>query len=283
MGPQWTVAQQKITSIASIQLCTGFFPTPGQSLIQECAPTLSFNLTRLQDEKRGRFSDVTDSDYLPMGDVLFQPADSELHSKGAGGEQNFIRVIFHPAALEEAINLAPDYSAPSMQRRLMHVRSPAVEQGMRRVFSELTAPGMASDFLLDAYAAMLSVELTRYFAEAGPADARPIGGLAPWQVRRITERVRDETLAPPTVVELSGLVRLSPRHLARAYRTSTGETISDAVEAARQVRAERLILQGERPLKDIARLLGFASASSFSTAFRRRAGCSPQEFARRKP
>jgi AraC-like DNA-binding protein len=55
------------------------------------------------------------------------------------------------------------------------------------------------------------------------------------------------------------------------------------VADARQERAERLVAQGDHSLGEIAQILGFASVSSFSTAFSRRAGCSPRAFARRKP
>ena len=285
MAEGWNIALQARTPRATLELCRHTWPSPNRILLREEEPTLSFNLTGSSQgksgAKSGRYRESDGPAFFPMGDMMFQPAGTELDSYGEGGEQRFLRVSFHPQAFAEGLELATDHTDPEIQRRLLKVDAPSVLMLVRRTLSEMRAPGMASSFLLDGLTTMMAVELMRYLAGRSVADQPAHGGLAPWLVRRIEERIHDDAAMPPTVDELARLVRLSSRHLARAYRASKDCTLSETIEVARQARAERMVLDNALALKEIAHRLRFASPSSFSTAFRRRAGCSPQEFARR--
>ena len=48
------------------------------------------------------------------------------------------------------------------------------------------------------------------------------GGLAPWQVRRTTEYLRDNLARDVTLSELAAVAKLSPFHFARAFKASLG-------------------------------------------------------------
>jgi len=281
MISEWSVIRRAETPRALIELCHGTWPTPNELVRREDRPTLSLDMNNAPQAKFGCYRDVPRADFLPMGALIFQPAGTRLHSRGSGGTQSFLRIGFRSDAFEDAGALTPDHHDPAVQRRLMHVEPPAMLAFARQIVAELRTPDMGSDFLLDSLATMLAADLGRYLSGAR-GEARPrTGGLAPWQLRRIAERIGDEGAPPPGIAELASLLRISPRHLARAYRASTGGTLSEAVGLARQRRAERMLRAGGRPMADVAAALGFASASSFSTAFRRRAGCSPQQFVRR--
>ena len=64
----------------------------------------------------------------------------------------------------------------------------------------------------------------------------------------------------------------------RAFRQSTGQTITAYAEAARLRHATRLLSDTDLPLGDIARQLGFAAPSAFSRWFRQHRGLSPREW-----
>jgi len=276
----WNIAAHADTPSAAIDLCRIRWPTPFELTLAEDRPTVSLNLSPPHGRKEGRYRDVGQSRFLPLGDILFQPADTRLQTRGLGGDQTFLRISFNRAG-EEAPDLAIDPGDPLVQRALLDVRQPEVAGALRRIATELSQPGMASDFLLDGLTTLLAVDLARSIGKFAEEDQFAKGGLAGWQLNRVRERIAEAGMQPPTVSELASLVRLSPRHLSRAWRASTGTTLSEAVEDMRQARAEAMIRAGDRQLKEIAYLLGFSSPSSFSTAFRRRTGMSPQEFARR--
>lgn len=279
MNLDWNIAAHADTPSAAIDLCRIQWPTPFELTLAEERSTLSLNLSPPHGRKEGRYRDVGQTRFLPLGDILFQPAQTRLHTRGLGGDQTFLRISF--AEGEPGL---PDFDIdpgdPQVQRAMLNVRQPEIVGSIRRIAAELARPGMASDFLLDGLTTLLAVDLARGVARLAEEDQVAKGGLAGWQLNRVRERIVETGMQPPTVSELAALVRLSPRHLSRAWRASTGNTLSEAVEDARQARAEALIRAGDLQLKEIAYLLGFASPSSFSTAFRRRTGLSPQEFAR---
>lgn len=280
MDQDWNIAAHADTPSAAIDLCRIRWPTPFEVTLAEARSTLSLNLSPPHGRKEGRYRDVGQSRFLPLGDILFQPAQTRLHTRGLGGDQTFLRISF--ADGEHGLpHLDIDPGDPQVQRALLDVRQPEIIGSIRRIATELSQPGMASAFLLDGLTTLLAVDLARGVGRLAEEDLIAKGGLAGWQLNRVRERISETGMKPPTVSELAGLVRLSPRHLSRAWRASTGSTLSEAVETARQARAEAMIRAGDLQLKEVAYLLGFASPSSFSTAFRRRTGQSPQEFARR--
>jgi AraC family transcriptional regulator len=130
--------------------------------------------------------------------------------------------------------------------------------------------------LVELMVAQLAIELGRYWTAVENENAS--GGLAPWRVRLIDERLREAE--PPTLAERAALCKLSVRQLTRAYRTSFQRSIGEHVAHTRLERAKRL-LAGDQSVKAIALTLGFASPSSFIVAFRRTLGETPQQYRRR--
>jgi AraC family transcriptional regulator len=146
-----------------------------------------------------------------------------------------------------------------------------------RLAQEVRHPGFASEVLVELICAQIAIELGRYCAAVieGPMT----GGLAPWRLRVIDERLR-EVRAAPTLAELAELCRLSVRQLTRGFRASRGCSIGDHVAHCRLEQAKRL-LAGDQSVKAIAYSLGFSSPSSFSYAFRRLLGDTPGQFRQR--
>ena len=143
-----------------------------------------------------------------------------------------------------------------------------------RLAEEVRHPGFASEVLVELICAQIAIELGRYCAAVieGPMS----GGLAPWRLRMIDERLR-EVQAAPTLAELAELCKLSVRQLTRGFRASRGCSIGDHVAHSRLEQAKRL-LAGDQSVKAIAYSLGFSSPSSFSYAFRNLLGETPRQF-----
>jgi AraC family transcriptional regulator len=149
---------------------------------------------------------------------------------------------------------------------------------LRRLADELRHPGFASEVLVELIAAQLAIELGRYCAEI--TEAPTSGGLAPWRLRLIDERL-SEVRQPPTLSELAQLCKLSVRQLTRGFRKCRGCSIGELVAQSRLQCAQRL-LATDQSVKAIAYSLGFASPSSFSYAFRRAVGETPRQFRQRE-
>jgi AraC family transcriptional regulator len=108
------------------------------------------------------------------------------------------------------------------------------------------------------------------------AAPRPIrGGLAPWQVRRVTTHVETNLDAAITTKDLAALARLSLFHFCRAFRDSFGESPHGYVTRRRVERAQGLMLTTNASLGQIAADCGFTDQAHLSKLFRRIVGESP--------
>lgn len=146
-----------------------------------------------------------------------------------------------------------------------------------RLAEEVRHPGFASEMLVELICAQVAIELGRYCSAVNEGPVT--GGLAPWRLRLIDERLREVQVAP-SLSELADLCKLSVRQLTRGFRTSRGCSIGDHVARSRLDHAKRL-LSSDQSVKAIAYSLGFASPSSFSYAFRRLLGETPRQFRQR--
>ena len=143
------------------------------------------------------------------------------------------------------------------------------------MYRELHEPDFASQNMIENLARQLAIEIVRRFKLR---DAKPgylVGGLAPWRMRLIQERVYSD-LPVPNLEELANLCDMTVRHLSRAFRTETGLTVGKYVEAAMAERARAMLGNGT-PVREVAANLGYATSGSFSCAFRRATGLLPRE------
>lgn len=143
-----------------------------------------------------------------------------------------------------------------------------------RLAAEARHPGFASEMLVGLIAAQMAIELGRYCKTFNANNAT--GGLAPWRLRLIEERLQ-EVRESPTLIELAELCQLSVRQLARGFRVSRNCSIGDYVASNRVEHARRLLATGQS-IKSIAYSLGFSTPSSFCFAFRRATGQTPRGF-----
>jgi AraC family transcriptional regulator len=112
--------------------------------------------------------------------------------------------------------------------------------------------------------------------EAFPLDTRP-GGLAAWQVSRVTAYMREHLAKPIGLDELAGLVGLSRFHFCTAFRHATGYTPHAWLVLQRIARARDLLKDPALSITEIALAVGYQTPSAFAARFRRIAGITPTE------
>jgi AraC family transcriptional regulator len=102
--------------------------------------------------------------------------------------------------------------------------------------------------------------------------------LAPHQLHRIDEFLRDFSHGMPTVSRLASALGISREHLSRLFKATTGQSIHAHLAVIRLNRAKEMLSETDIPVKVIAHRLGFSSQSAFSVAFRNETGTSPRQF-----
>jgi AraC family transcriptional regulator len=119
----------------------------------------------------------------------------------------------------------------------------------------------------------LSVELLRLGEAGNPRVTR--GGLAPWQIRRITEYMEAHLGDAIQLSDFAQLAGMSRSRFHQAFRATTGMSPHRWRLNARICRAQELLLDTARPLAEIALEMGFADQSHFTHSFQRQVGTSP--------
>lgn len=160
----------------------------------------------------------------------------------------------------------------------LDLRQISIDRYIRRALDELTAPGFATDVVIELVADSIMVEILRRLAcdrdDSGPAG----GSMAPWRLKWLKQRIAEGLGQPISVSALARECGISTRHLVRTFRNSEGTTLSEYITRARIARARELLTDGDRLIKVIAHDCGFASASSFSVAFQNATGETPRQF-----
>jgi len=113
-----------------------------------------------------------------------------------------------------------------------------------------------------------------------PAPTLVPRGLPGDKLRRVADHIDANLAAELTLGELSGVVHMSPFRFARLSKRTAGVPPHRFVVRRRVDRAIELLASGELPIGEIARLVGYATPSHFTTVFRRITGVTPTEYRR---
>jgi len=106
------------------------------------------------------------------------------------------------------------------------------------------------------------------------------GGLATWQVRRVTDYMREHIDKSIGLDELAGLVGLSRYHFCTAFRVATGRSPHVWLTEQRMARARRLLGERDLSVSEVALAVGYATPSAFAASFRKIVGTTPTGFRR---
>lgn len=188
------------------------------------------------------------------------------------GQSNVVKLFMPMANLAAAAGLSrhphviPRFGDPE----------PELGRCAQRALVALHEGDGSDPLLLSSIAMRLSMRLTE---QPSFGSNRAIGGLAPWQLRRVEELIEARASAPiassPSLSELAAEVDLSLHHFAREFRRTTGVTPYAYMLRRRLDRARQLIIHSRLSLARIGILTGFPSAAHFTSRFHREMGVPP--------
>lgn len=216
---------------------------------------------------------------IRIGTLVLTPADFVMSVDTIGDETDFPVRKFELDTDWLSKLVAPelklDFSSVQPHPMFDH---PSIASTLERISAELLM--RTSD----------SAELIRYLVRILAIDtARLLRVRAADQVVTGTMLTNDQLARINWSLETTDFAELSPSRVARdcemslprlreAYRRTTGQSLRDAIEQARQKSACSLLTMTGRPLKVIAHQLGFAHASAFCYWFKKSVGLTPSEF-----
>jgi AraC family transcriptional regulator len=216
----------------------------------------------------------------PLGHVFVVPPGERLRVRSDGSAPHTSIVCdLHPELLLAGSEHGLDLDRAQLEASL-NLNHRYIQSLLFRLSAEVGQPQFASERFVAHLTAQLGIEIARCLAQALSTKTRS-GGLAPWRLRLIDERVASAG-EPPTLTELADRCRLSVRQLTRAFKISRGCSVGDYIAETRIDQAKRLLM-ADHDIRSVATSLGYSSSASFSAAFRRVTGSNPRAFRQRAP
>lgn len=219
-----------------------------------------------------------------FGQLMFFPAKVEVVTDPANCNERVrnIRCHFNAEWLRQIWRSMPQWESGSLGR-CFDMRNLRIEQAIQRLGYEALNPGFASTLMVESLSTTIAIEIVRHF-NASPDSMRvrtQEGKLSDADISRIVEYIDSCENHCPNIDEIANVCDISPAHLRRSFKRTTGRTVHDAVEKIRLRKAQNLLVSTDLPLKVISYRLGFANSSTFSSTFRRASSETPSDYRRR--
>ena len=217
---------------------------------------------------------------------------SKAHGYRDTEDLELVNVLFHPDRLALSLvearklpgyhaffALEPRYRRQHRFRGCLHLTMDelSVVSGLTtEMEAELHRRSAGFEYIATAMLIHLIGRLARSYESMRAAESRPLiqlGTVLSHMEQHYAERIRLE--------DLTGIARMSPSGLLRAFRSSTGQAPMEYLIRLRILRACDLLRTGELNITESAYRVGFSDSNYFTRQFRRVMQCTPREFCRR--
>lgn len=220
----------------------------------------------------------------PDAAAIFTPLDHSDGSRhGDASEPMNMRMFggyfrFDPASAALLVALLP----PVVLVRDGHSGAARLSRLVELIAEEADTDGPGRDVILKRLVEVLVIEATRVPAapELGSRGRGLIAGLADPVLAPALRALHADVARGWTVEHLAGVAAVSRAVFAQRFTRTVGLTPMQYLLEWRVALAKDL-LRTERPaVVHVAQTVGYQSATAFTTAFARIAGCTPSEYAR---
>lgn len=167
----------------------------------------------------------------------------------------------------------------SLLPQIVHVRGEArLATLVEMVGDETRSIRPARDLVLGRLLEVLLIEAFRSTAQITNA-AGLLRGLADPRLAAAIRRIHEDPGHAWTVAELAGEAALSRSTFFDRFRRAVGSAPMDYLLTWRMALAQDLLRKRRGGIADVAKRVGYGSASTFSVAFARHVGVAPGQFA----
>jgi AraC-like DNA-binding protein len=142
---------------------------------------------------------------------------------------------------------------------------------------ELFRPGLVADMIADQAMRSMALILSGIDPNGFLAESDRVA-IAPVRLKRVIDFIENNLAQPLTLELLAHIAGLSVFHFARVFRRATGVSPYRYVCDRRLLLAQRLLMERELAVQDIAPLCGFPRHANFSAAFAKARGMSPSQY-----
>ena len=170
---------------------------------------------------------------------------------------------------------------PVVHIRREEVGATRVRRIVELIAEEADAERPGREVILERLVEVLLVEALRFrSASAAREEQGLLAGLSDAALARSIREIHVDVARRWTVEELARTAGMSRAVFAERFARKVGMPPMQYVLEWRMAIAKDVLRRERPPLAEVAERVGYQSASAFSVAFTRLAGCSPSEFAR---
>lgn len=99
-------------------------------------------------------------------------------------------------------------------------------------------------------------------------------------IRQIQQYIEKNYVQDISLDSISRDFQISPSHLRRIFKENTGISLKVYIDAVRMDNAKRLLLCSDKPIADIAQMVGYVSQQTFIRVFKKEFAATPGEYRR---
>ena len=166
----------------------------------------------------------------------------------------------------------------ALMPRMIHVRSvPRLTQLVRLLGEEAARQDMGRDLILERLVEILLIEALRAAPSQGAAPGL-LRGLSDPRIAAALHEMHGDIERAWTVAELARAAGLSRSSFFDRFARLVGVRPMEYLLGWRMAVAKDLLRDGSKALDEVASRIGYASSSTFSTAFSRHVGVPPGQF-----
>jgi len=149
---------------------------------------------------------------------------------------------------------------------------------LEQLRSELSERRRPSALFIQSIAQSVAVHLGRNYTDPNAKREEHRGGLPAFKLRRVTDLLEaglDEAFRLQPLAHEAGL---SEFHFCRAFKKTTGFSLSQYFIRLRMEKARRLLRETTKTVIEVGLDVGYSSPSHFAQVFRREVGATPTEY-----
>lgn len=163
---------------------------------------------------------------------------------------------------------------PILQKPGIVAGTQEIKAFVQAIFHEYPQRGFARAHVLRALSGVLAGLAARALSAQSPTETRAEHRLQ----KRFEALLEQRHLEHLGVADYAQMLSVTPTHLSRVMRQTTGQSAQVAIEARLMREARRHLAFSNLSISEVGYQLGFADPAYFSRAFKRTTGKSPREF-----
>jgi len=218
---------------------------------------------------------ITEYD-APTGCVVVNPAGVDSSLAWSETRKNLV-VAIPPETLSELALQELDLANVELESPAFGTVDLLALDIARRISVELTGKATPNELYLDSLVTLFGVHLLRSYASPMKQLPLPKGGLSAKSAQRVEEYIRERFTQKIHVAELAAVAGISPNHFILRFTKTFGMPPHRYLINLRLDFAEKLLVDGEIAIAEIAYMAGFSDQSHLATTMKRYRGRTPTE------